>query len=249
VSRQSRRQHGHVSPRRDPPPPTPPHRVAGGGKKNAPEMRRQIEPARRSRSIPPASAKIRPASCRRRSAQSTARSGRRGPLPAIQVDARAATSRGSRTSGGNGPAAARPVRKLQSSGCGAAPPRAKPPVRFRRGAAAGQSVRPSRRTRTANPCCKRLPLPSSRPARAAWWGPRRAKLALEVGGVFRQVQCQIQNGNARRDPQPPTPPLRGGRGECIIPPLPFRKSATPCRQRSRCGASSSASSRRACSCN
>ena len=70
----------------------------------------QSEPAPRSRSAPPASAKIRPASCRRRSAQSAARSGRHGLLPADRADARAATSRARRTSGGNGPAAVRPVR-------------------------------------------------------------------------------------------------------------------------------------------
>ena len=52
---------------------------------------------RRKKTAPPASAEIRPASCRRRSARSAARSGRRGPLPAAPADARAATSRAPRT--------------------------------------------------------------------------------------------------------------------------------------------------------
>ena len=65
---------------------------------------------RRKKKAPPASAEIRPASCRRRSAQSAARSGRRGLLPAAPVDARAATSRARRTSAGSGRAAAQPFR-------------------------------------------------------------------------------------------------------------------------------------------
>ena len=153
-----------------PPPPTPPHRFAGGGEKNALAPRRQSERARRPHSTPPASAKIPPASCRRRSARSTARSGRRGLLPATQADARAATSRARRTSGGSGPAAIRPAREVQSSGCGAAPARAKPPGELRRGAVTGQSLRASRRSRTADPCCGCLLLPSSRAAQAAWQG-------------------------------------------------------------------------------
>ena len=44
-----------------------------------------------SRSAPPASAEIPPASCRRRSARSAAPSGRRAPSPAVRADARAAS--------------------------------------------------------------------------------------------------------------------------------------------------------------
>ena len=50
------------------------------------------------RSIRPGSAEIRRASCRRRSARSTAPSGRRAPWPEVRADARAASSRGRRTS-------------------------------------------------------------------------------------------------------------------------------------------------------
>src|ERR1700730_521951 len=57
-----------------PPPPTPPHRCAGGGG--------NIRAEPRSHSTPPASGGIRPASCRRRWAQSIAPSGRHGPLRA-----------------------------------------------------------------------------------------------------------------------------------------------------------------------
>ena len=49
---------------------------------------------KRQSSTPPVSAKIRPASCRRRSARSAAPSDRRGLLPAAPADARGATSRG-----------------------------------------------------------------------------------------------------------------------------------------------------------
>jgi hypothetical protein len=52
----------------------------------------------RQNSIPLASAGIRPASCRRRSAQSRAPSDRRGLLPAVPIDARGATSRDFQTS-------------------------------------------------------------------------------------------------------------------------------------------------------
>ena len=151
VLQQAQRQHGHESPRRHPPPPTPPHRFAGEGRRarRGSERRADRDP-RRSRSIPPASAEIPPASCRRRWARSTARSGRRGPWPATQADARAATSRAPRTSGGNGPAAVRPVRESKSSGCGAAQPRAMPPAAVSSRGGAGQRGRPSRRTLT--PC-------------------------------------------------------------------------------------------------
>jgi hypothetical protein len=159
---QSRCQHESESLRSHPPPPTPPRRFAGGGGKRG--LKTGVN------STPPASAKIPPASCRRRSARSTARSGRRGLLPATQADARAATSRAQRTSGGSGPAAIRPAREVQSSGCGAAPARAKPPGELRRGAVTGQSLRASRRSRTADPCCGCLLLPSSRAAQAAWQG-------------------------------------------------------------------------------
>ena len=79
--------------------------AAGGDEPLArlPPLRR-----REKRLHPPASAEIRPASCRRRSAQSAAPNGRRGPLPAALFDARAATSRARRTSDGSGPAAAQP---------------------------------------------------------------------------------------------------------------------------------------------
>jgi hypothetical protein len=49
-------------------------------------------------STPPASAGIRPVSCRPRSGQSAAPSDRRGPFPAVPADARGATIRGLRTS-------------------------------------------------------------------------------------------------------------------------------------------------------
>ncbi len=62
-------------------------------------LRASASPARgQGYSAPPASAKIRPASCRRRSARSAAPSGRRGPLPAAPAGVRAATIRGLRTS-------------------------------------------------------------------------------------------------------------------------------------------------------
>ena len=51
-----------------------------------------------ARSAPRGSAEIRRGSCRRRSARSAAPSGRRVPLPKVPTDARAASSRGWRTS-------------------------------------------------------------------------------------------------------------------------------------------------------
>ena len=69
---------------------------------------------------PPASAEIPPASCRRRSAQSAAPSGRRGPSPAVPIDAHAATSRATRTIEGSGRAAARPARPMGRVRFGAA---------------------------------------------------------------------------------------------------------------------------------
>ncbi len=63
-----------------------------------------------NRKAPPRSGESRPASCRRRSAQSITPSGSRAPWPAAPVDARAATSPEPRTSGETGPAAARPSR-------------------------------------------------------------------------------------------------------------------------------------------
>src|ERR1700730_9396964 len=95
-----------------PPPPPPPHRCAEGGEQTAPEEK--------PHSIPPASAKIQPRSCRRRWARSGARNDRRGPLPTAPIDARAATIRGRRTTGESGPAAVRPAQSERRSGCWAA---------------------------------------------------------------------------------------------------------------------------------
>ena len=84
-----------------PPPPTPPRRSRREGRRSTGRGARQR--------APPASAEIRPASCRRRSGQSAAPSDRRGLLPAAPADARAATSRGPRTIDGSGRAAACPA--------------------------------------------------------------------------------------------------------------------------------------------
>src|ERR1700730_7031618 len=91
--------------RKHPPPPTPPHRCAGGGEKK--------EPAAKVHSVPPASARTRPAFCRRPSARSAAPSGRRGLFGADQADVRAATIRAPRTIFGSGRATARRFRPEQ----------------------------------------------------------------------------------------------------------------------------------------
>ena len=187
----SRCQHESESLRKHPPPPTPPRRFAGGGGKRA--LKTGVN------STPPASAKIPPASCRRRSARSTARSGRRGLLPATQADARAATSRARRTSGGSGPAAIRPAREVQSSGCGAAQPRAKPPARFRRGGGGAIGARVK-----ANLPRKCLLLPSSRAAQAAWWGG-------VGGGGASAASVPISERECAEPPPPPTLPAASRR--------------------------------------
>ena len=79
------------------------HAAAGGD-----EALLATTPFGTAETAPPASAESRPASCRHRSAQSAAPSGRRGPLPAAPADARAATSRARRTSVESGPAATQP---------------------------------------------------------------------------------------------------------------------------------------------
>jgi hypothetical protein len=177
-------------------------------------MTEQIEHARRSRSIPPGLARIPPESCRRRWAQSIARSGRHGPLPIARADARAATSRGRRTSGGSGPAAGRPVRSETGSGCGAAQRRAKPPAWFRRGGGSGPIDPPVATNWRREPCAASACF-SPPPAREARGGVRGEQGSLSRSGVLQQVQCQHANASSRRHPHPPTPPRRfagGGEG-------------------------------------
>ena len=108
VLRRVQCQHVRESSWRHPPPPTSrassarlgPRRFAEGGEKNA----RMREPT-----APPASAEIPQVSFPRRSARSTAPSGRRGPSPAVPVDVHAATSRATRTSAERFPGAAKPL--------------------------------------------------------------------------------------------------------------------------------------------
>ena len=86
-----------------PPPPT------------SPPLREAAE-----KTVPPASAKIPPASCRRRSARSAAPSDRPALSPAVPTDVHAATSRATRTIEGSGRAAARPARPIGRVRIGAA---------------------------------------------------------------------------------------------------------------------------------
>ena len=76
-----------------PPTPTLPHK--GGGSRSRKRRGTRLE----LHSTPPGSAKIPPRSCRRRSARSAAPSARPAPWPTVPADARAASSRGWRTSG------------------------------------------------------------------------------------------------------------------------------------------------------
>ncbi len=75
-----------------------PHAAAGGDRAAASPHRCARGGELKRRSTPPGSAEIRRASCRRRSARSAAPSGRRAPWPKVPTGARAASSRGWRTS-------------------------------------------------------------------------------------------------------------------------------------------------------
>ena len=112
---------------------SPPRHFAGGGEKSA--------QAATTQTVPPVSAGIPPASCRRRSARSGARSGRRAPSPADRAGGHAASSRAPRTTHGNGPAAARPRKHEIRRQGGAAPARRKSSGTLRRGQAAPCSTR------------------------------------------------------------------------------------------------------------
>jgi len=164
--------------------------------KIAPATRSRIAHVQRSHSVPPASARTPPASCRRRWARSTARNGRRGPLPTAQADARAATSRARRTSGGNGPAAGRPVQWETRSGCGAAQPRAMPPGWVRRGAADSFELNRRAEVQSPRPAC----------------GERSDRAAIRVRGSHSVL---LTIGICGSSPSPQPSPRESGEREKI----------------------------------